>query len=263
MKLTLKLDKTVEQNAAIYFEKAKKAKRKLEGALIALENRKKKLAELTEKQKMEKEKTREKETATKPAKKEWYEKFRWFISSEGFLVIGGRDATTNEIILKKHTEKDDLVFHTDMAGSPFFVIKCSGAPAKPTEISLQEAADATASFSRAWKFGLATLDVFYVKPEQLSKTPEHGEYIEKGAFIARGKRTYIRPQMEIALGIKEGKIISGPLNAVNKQTKEYIVIIQGKDKPSDIAKIFRKRFSGNLDDIIRMLPVGGCKIKKS
>jgi len=52
---------------------------------------------------------------SKEINKEWYEKFRWFISSDDFLILGGRDATSNEIVIKKHTEKNDLVFHR-----PFF-----------------------------------------------------------------------------------------------------------------------------------------------
>ena len=55
--------------------------------------------------------------------RKWYEKFRWFESSDGFLVIGGRDATSNEIVVKKHVEPNDVVFHADVQGAPFFVIK--------------------------------------------------------------------------------------------------------------------------------------------
>lgn len=31
-----------------------------------------------------------------------FEKFRWFISSENYLVIGGRDQQQNELIVKRH-----------------------------------------------------------------------------------------------------------------------------------------------------------------
>ena len=278
MKITLKLNKTVEQNAAEYFEKSKKAKKKLEGAVIAIEKSKKKLEKLM-KNKVEKKDI----IQEKKVKKEWYEKFRWFISSEGFLVLGGRDATTNEIVVKKFTDKEDLVFHTDMAGSPFFVIKAKENLNKdekgksnaekgnedknktktPTEITISETANATAAFSRAWKLGLSTLDVFYVKPDQISKTAQSGEYIAKGAFMVRGKTTYVKlEKMEIAIGVKDGKVISGPLSAIEKQTKDYMIIIQGKEKSSDVAKLFRKKFGGELDDIIRMLPSGGLKINK-
>jgi hypothetical protein len=35
----------------------------------------------------------------KPA---WYERFHWFISSENYLVISGRDAQQNELIVKRY-----------------------------------------------------------------------------------------------------------------------------------------------------------------
>ena len=38
-------------------------------------------------------------------KKEWYDKFLWFFSSEGFLCIAGRDAATNEVVVKKAYRK--------------------------------------------------------------------------------------------------------------------------------------------------------------
>jgi len=28
--------------------------------------------------------------------RQWYEKFRWFTSSEGFLVVAGKDTVSNE-----------------------------------------------------------------------------------------------------------------------------------------------------------------------
>src|SRR3989338_3050496 len=102
-RLTLDLTKGIEENAAVYFEKAKKIKKKIEGAEAALNENLKKLRQLEEKrdkfalEQSKKEKLKER-------KPEWYEKFRWFVSSEGFLVIGGRDATSNEIVIKKHTD---------------------------------------------------------------------------------------------------------------------------------------------------------------
>ncbi|MBT5272069.1 DUF814 domain-containing protein [Candidatus Woesearchaeota archaeon] len=280
MKIILKLNKTVQENAAIYFEKAKKAKKKLDGALEAIERSRKNLEK--EKKKYEKDQEKEKVKPVKrEVKKQWYNKFRWFVSSEGFLVIGGRDATSNEIVIKKHTDKEDVVFHTDMSGSPFFVVKSNTqindegkevkATKKPTKITLQEVSDATASFSRAWKLGMSTLEVFHVTPEQVTKTANPGEFLPKGAFMIRGKTTYLKPtKMQVAVGIKEteekGKkviqVVSGPVSAISKQTKDFIVLEQGRDKVSDIAKTVRKKFGGELDDIIRALPSGGFRLKK-
>ena len=122
-RLTLDLMKSIDENAAVYFERAKKVKKKIEGAEKALEINLKKLKELEAKRDKFLEKSKKEKS---DRKKEWYEKFRWFTSSEGFLIIGGRDATSNEIVIKKHTDTNDLVFHTDMAGSPFFWVKTEG-----------------------------------------------------------------------------------------------------------------------------------------
>lgn len=35
-------------------------------------------------------------------KSAWYERFNWFISSENYLVISGRDAQQNELIVKRY-----------------------------------------------------------------------------------------------------------------------------------------------------------------
>ena len=130
-------------------------------------------------------------------KQDWYEKFHWFISSEGFLCIGGRDATTNEIVIKKHTDKEDFVFHTEAPGSPFFVIKTeSGEGKEPTKKTFEEVALATGVFSKAWKLGLSSTEVFMVKPEHVSKEAQSGEYIAKGAFMIYGKREFFTTKME-------------------------------------------------------------------
>ena len=254
MKIELDIKKNIEQNAEVYFNQAKKLKKKLEGAIKALEESKKKL------KKLGKEKTEETIKKVKTLKKEWYEKFRWFISSDNFLVLLGRDATTNEILIKKYTDKNDLVLHTDMAGSPFAVIKSDNKTILKNTI--REAADATVTFSRAWKLGLATTDVFYVKPEQVSKKTKAGEYMGKGAFMIYGKTNYIENKINLAVGVKDGKIMAGPLEAIRKNCEKYVEVKQGREKTSKVAKQIQYKLGGDLDEIIRALPAGGCEINK-
>jgi predicted ribosome quality control (RQC) complex YloA/Tae2 family protein len=259
VKITLDLRKSVEQNASVYFEKSKKSKKKLEGAEKALKKSIEKLKKINEKRNILKSSEKAKEKSKR--KKEWYEKFRWFYSSEGFLCIGGRDSTTNDIIIKKHAEKNDLVFHTDMPGSPFFVIKSEDK--KIGDATMNEAAQATASYSRAWRLGLSILEVFYVNPEQLTKTPRSGEYIGKGSFIVKGKTKYLNPSLEVAVGIRDNTIIGGPVNAIKKNAEKFVVIKQGKEKTSDTAKKIKKIIGGELDDIITFIPSGGSRIQKT
>jgi len=253
MKVTLFLDKTIDQNASYYFEKAKKARRKRDGALETVERAKKKLIIVqAEKPEQEKKVLR---------KKEWFEKFHWFFSSEGFLCIGGRDAATNDIIMKKHTEPHDLAFHTTMAGSPFFVIKSDGKDIGKSTI--EECAQATGVYSRAWKLGVATADVFYVKPEQVSKTAESGEYLPRGSFMIRGQSTILHVALRAAIGMrKDGVVIGGPVSAVLAHSEKSVVVTQGDMKMSDVAKKIKSRIGGGeIDEIIRFLP-GKGKVEK-
>ena len=252
--ITLDVRKSIEQNAAEYFEKSKKEKKKLEGALLALQKNRSAL------ERIERQKQARDEQRSPAREKKWHEKFRWFISSEGFLCVGGRDATSNEVIVKKHTEPADILFHAEVEGSPFFVIKCLGKP--PGEATLQEAAVATASFSRGWKLGLSYLDVYYVKPEQVSKQARPGEYLGKGAFMIYGKKNIIAARMGLAVGSYDRTVMCGPLDAVRKNCGKFAQVKQGMPKPSEAAKKIKKRLGldVSVDDIIRVLPPGGVEV---
>ena len=254
--ITLSIKKSVDQNASTYFEKAKKAKKKIEGVKEALIKLEKNLSDVSEKEIIVKSEEKLKKIKEK-RKQEWYEKFHWFISSEGFLCVGGRDATSNEIIIKKHADKEDFVFHTEAPGSPFFVIKVKDK--KPTEKTFKEVAAATAAFSKAWKLGLGTAEVYMIKPDQVKK--ELG--LPKGSFMIHGKRKYFRPALILSIGTtKKGMVMSGPESAVKKNCDKYVNIEQGREKTSAVAKSIHKKIGGDLDEIIRALPAGGCKIKR-
>jgi hypothetical protein len=263
MRLVLNVKKSLEQNAEAYFEKAKKAKRKIEGLKQALKRFEQQKDELLKKQASMAERLEKPKATAAGRTKQWYEKFRWFFSSDGFLCIGGRDATTNEIIIKKHTQTGDLVFHTEAPGSPFFVIKAEGReiPAATKE----EAAQATASFSRGWKLGITSMEVYHVTPEQVTKEAKAGEYIAKGAFMVYGKRTQYHPTLEAAVGaLEDGRIMAGPLPAVKKHCKKYAVIKQGDEKTSDTAKrLIHLLGTGTPDEVIPVLPAGGCRLQKA
>ncbi|XP_036313421.1 nuclear export mediator factor NEMF isoform X6 [Pipistrellus kuhlii] len=53
----------------------------------------------------------------------WFEKFLWFISSENYLIIGGRDQQQNEIIVKRYLTPGDIYVHADLHGATSCVIK--------------------------------------------------------------------------------------------------------------------------------------------
>jgi len=272
--LTLKIDDTtilidskkeIPENTEIYYEKAKKAKRKINGVNIAIEKTKKEIEKAKNKKEIEMERMT---LPQKRVKKElkWFEKLRWFLSSDGFLVIGGRDANSNEIVVKKYMETNDIYFHSDIHGAASVVIKSESRDIPETTIN--ETAIFAASFSSAWTKGFGSQDVYWVRPEQVSKTPQSGEYVAKGAFIIRGSRNYIRAAtLLIAVGIVdyEGqRIMSGPLDAVKKYTNNYVIIKPGYTKKESIAREIRHRIDKDsilsLEDLIRVLPSGKCDI---
>ena len=52
-----------------------------------------------------------------------FEKFHWFITSENFLVIGGRDMQQNDLIVRRHLQSKDLYFHCEVHGSSSVILK--------------------------------------------------------------------------------------------------------------------------------------------
>ncbi len=262
MKITLDVHKTLEENAAVYYEKGKKAKGKIAKIQEVVQQTQKKLNNLMkERDKLlaQLSQAEDKRAEKKSIKKEWYEKFRWFFTSSGLLAVGGRDATSNEIVIKKHAETGDVVFHTDIAGSPFFVLKVGDG--EIDEDSKKEVAQATGAYSRAWEAGYPSIEVFSGSPDQFSKTPESGEYLSKGAFVVRGKVERYKPELMLAIGMSEsGRIMGGPVSAVAEHCEKHVVIKQGRDQKSDIAKKILKHIGGDLDSIIQVLPNGGSAL---
>ncbi len=264
--ITLNIDckKSINDNAEIYYEKSKKAKRKIKGAEIAIENTKKQLAEMkTKKEKAMLNIMLPQKRVKKSLK--WYEKLRWFISSNGTLVVCGRDANTNESVVKKYLDKNDIYLHADIHGAPSVAVKLKND--KADENLLKESAIFAASFSSAWSKNYGTQDVYWVNPEQVSKTPVSGEFVPKGAFIIRGHRHYIRSaKLEIAIGLVEydGKkrIMAGPIDAMKAHTNKFVSIKPGFTKKEAIAKEILSRLNEknniDLDDIVRILPSGKC-----
>ena len=100
------------------------------------------------------------------------------------LFIAGRDATTNEIIVKKHTDKNDIVYHSELPSSPFGTLKTKGK--KPSKECLEECAQFVACYSKAWKTGITVADIFYVNPNQVSKEAPSGEFIGLQASCLSG-----------------------------------------------------------------------------
>ncbi|KAJ6322260.1 hypothetical protein OIU77_012186 [Salix suchowensis] len=112
----------------------------------------------------------------------WFEKFNWFISSENYLVISGRDAQQNEMIVKRYVSKGDLYVHADLHGASSTVIK-NHRPEQPVPpLTLNQAGCFTVCHSQAWDSKILT-SAWWVYPHQVSKTAPTGEYLTVGSFM--------------------------------------------------------------------------------
>jgi len=244
LRFNLNLRKSLFENAAKYYNLSKKSKQKSEGAFSALKNSLNQQEELKNILEKTKDVTEGKPDQiltelekTKIQNKKWYEKFRWYKDSSGYLVVAGKDSVSNEVLIKKYAEPDDPVFHADITGAPFVVIKSTGNPI--SEKSISEAGEFAASFSRAWREGAGSADVYWVKPSQLTKGGPSGEYVSKGSFVVTGKRNWIRNvPLKLAIGlVKEAtdfSFIGGPLNSVKALTSYYVILIPGDLKGKDL-----------------------------
>ncbi len=271
---SLHFNESIQANADKYYSRSKKAEKKLRGAEKTLQETLAKIKKVEKQVRLVKE---AQQPLVKRRKKEWYEKFRWFHSSDGFLVIGGRDATTNEIIVKKQMDPDDIIFHAEIVGAPFVLIKTERKTVP--EQTINEAAQLAASYSRAWKELFSVVNVYWVNPDQVSKSPPSGQSLKKGAFMIRGTKNFVRGvPMRVAIGVKindeEIMVVGGPVDAIRHQTNAYVEVVQGTQKSSQLAKKIRHQLSTKvsedlkrtvtaipLEEFQRFIPLGRGKMK--
>ncbi|MFV9631546.1 MAG: ribosome rescue protein RqcH [Methanosarcinales archaeon] len=269
--IDVNINLTVPRNAQIFYDKAKKTAKKRSGALNAIT--------ITQDLIKKRDKNHDKDHLSGKrgkvkVKPRWYDRFKWFESSDGFLVVGGRDVSTNEDVVRKYMEKRDVFFHTESPGSPAVVIKTQGKQVPQT--TLKESAEFVISNSSVWKSDRIEGDCYWVMPDQVSKTPEPGEFLPRGSFVIRGKRNFIKTTVNAAVGIQTKgniRLVGGPTSAVSKLAEYMIEVEQGEFNQSDIAKKIYKLFVDKVGDrqfvksiaspdkIAMMLPPGNSGIK--
>ncbi len=252
VKINLDIKENVDRLIIRLYTEAGEYDSKAKRALESLESLKDKLKELELKNKV-----KESENLVKLRKRKWYEKYHWIITRNGFLAIGGRNADQNESIVRKYLDEKDIFLHADIHGAPAVVIKTEGR--EPTLKDLMDAALIAATYSKAWKEGLGSVTVWWVRGSQVSKSPPSGEYLSKGAFMIYGKKNYLKPiQLKLALGVgldEEGIpiILVGPEDLIKQRSLAYAILIPGNEKVSEIAKVLKEKLARVVSDEVKHL----------
>lgn len=258
--ISLNFKISVDENAGVYYDKAKKAREKLEGAKKSLEETKKQIDRIG----MEREEKKRK--VKRKTKEFWFERYRWFISSGSNIVIAGRDARTNDKVVKKYLADKDRYAHAEIHGAPSVVIKNKNG--EISEQTLKEACEFALAFSKAWNAKIGAGTAYWVLPDQVSKTPPSGEFLPRGAFVIRGRRNYVTNiELRLAVGKMEyervEKAMCAPVSAAEAHCKSYIVLEPGEMKKSDFARKLSEIFDVEQDEISRILPPGNVGIVRT
>ncbi len=263
----LLLGRSPRESAQALFEESKRVQGKLAGARTALEATERRIgapaAPATDR-------GRRAGPGEAPRRKtHWFERYRWFVSSEGAIVVGGRDAASNDLIVKRHLREGDVYVHADLHGAASVVVKhpASGEPPL-TELTYREAGQWAVAFSKAWRAGLASASAFWVTHDQVSKSAASGEFVARGAWVIHGTKNVLRDlPTELALGTVDyqGETLwtVAPPEAVRRRGTERVRLTPGPERERSEREAELVRDLGISRPLLQsLLPAGGLAIRR-
>ncbi|MCL6002181.1 MAG: NFACT RNA binding domain-containing protein [Candidatus Thermoplasmatota archaeon] len=240
MNIELKMNETAGENADDYFAMSKRIRERLSRVRLEPE---------PDVKKVELKKV-----------KRVFTNYRWFINSDGNLAIAGKDAETNDSVVKKYLGEKDIYFHADIHGAPSVVLKVTR---ETTENGLEEVAVFAWCMSKAWNSKFGNGSVFYVTKSQVSKTPESGEYLARGAWVIRGKKNYITHlNLELAVGFQKYEnrdyVVAAPIPSISERK---VVIVPGEGREEVVREI--SEFLGvEKEAVYPALPPGTWSVRE-
>jgi predicted ribosome quality control (RQC) complex YloA/Tae2 family protein len=261
--VTLQIGKTPRQSAQALYESAKVVAEKLNGAWSALQETEERRAKPLPAARIAR--TTSRATASKHL---WFERHRWFLSSEGAVVIAGRDAPSNDLIVRRHLKDGDLYLHADLHGAASVIVKRPADGSAVGEATIREAAQWAVAFSKAWRAGLASGSAFWVTPEQVSKAASTGEFVPKGAWAIHGTKNYVRDvPLELALGLvklgAEERWTVAPESAVRAHGRVLALLTPGEERERSDREAELVRDLGISRTVLQgLLPAGGLSIRR-
>ena len=263
----LLVGRTPRESAQVLFEESKRVQSKLAGARAALGETERRLAEPM--RPVPHPRSTGAKGPASPRRAHWFEQYRWFISSEGAVVVAGRDASSNDTVVKRHLKEGDVYVHADLHGAASVVVKHPppGAPAL-TDSTYREAGQWAVAFSKAWRAGHASASAFWVTPEQVSKTGASGEFVARGAWVIHGTKNFLSDlPTELGLGTiqYEGQSYwtAAPPTAVRKWGDLRALLTPGPDyERSDREVELARELSVPRSLLQALLPSGGLSIRR-
>ncbi len=268
----LRVDASLTASAQSLYDQAKRAQAKLAGARAAAEETEARLRE-TPRAPDARPASGPGGTAAPERRRRaplWFERYRWFLSSEGILVIGGRDAATNDLVVRRYLKPKDLYVHAEIHGAPSVIVKHPTEAERPIgEATLREAAAWGVCFSKAWRAGLASADAFWVTADQVSKAGASGEFVARGAWVIHGTKHLLRDlPTELAVGPVdvqgEEKWMVAPRSAWRDPARVRVVLTPADERDRAEREIGLARELGVSRSLLQsLLPSGGIAVRRA
>lgn len=269
LRVPLRRGESVPRSAQLLFEEAKRSQAKLAGAVAALAETEARMASVAAKARPTggPRVVGAERRARRPA---WFERHRWFLSSESILVIGGKDAPSNDLIVRRYLNAGDRYVHADIHGAASVIVKhpAPGEPA-PTDVTMREAGQWAVSFSKAWRAGLAASDAFWVEHDQVSKAATSGEFVPRGAWVIHGTKQQMKDlPTELGVGTMtydgEERWSVAPPSALRARGQLRFLLTPGPERERSAREVELSRELGlSRARLQPMLPAGGLTVRRA
>ncbi len=255
--LTLQVEESVEANANRLYRLAKRAESKAQGAVEAQAGSVKPPPRAD---------GSDKKDGAHAQRTFWFERFRWFVTSAGNIGVAGRDAASNETVVRRYLKQNDVYCHADLTGAPSVVVK--HAQGEVSEKAAHEGCLYSLAYSKAWSARVASGHTYWAEADQVSKTPQTGEFLAKGSFVIRGQRHWHRNQaVEAAVGWMEvegiPRVMGGPVPALEALSTRYVVLRPGYLVRREVARVLAAGLGAEVGVLERGLPPGDCDLVRS
>ncbi|ANB14677.1 Tae2p [Sugiyamaella lignohabitans] len=131
----------------------------------------------------------------------WFEKFYWFLSSDGYLCIGGRDSFQNELLLRRYFKKNDIYVHCDVGGASVVIIKNHIADSREVPpATLTQAGVLSVATSKAWDSKMVT-SAWWATRDQIPRLTPEGDIVRSDLIIVTGEGKHFLPPSQLDMGL--------------------------------------------------------------